>query len=114
MLTINEENEDGVSVCVLRGRLDGNTSDEADQYLQQWEGKETRDGLIFDLSELDYLSSAGLRIFLMCAKRAKSQNRKIALAAPSDTVKQVLTISGFAAILEIFPDRASAAKALVQ
>ena len=114
MLSLDDQKENGVSVCMLRGRLDGNTSEQADRHLHEREQKEATGDLILDLSELDYLSSAGLRIFLMSAKRAKSQNRQIVLAAPNENVQQVLTISGFSSILQIFPDRTAAAEALAQ
>lgn len=112
MLSIEDQKENGIWVCTLEGRLDGNTSEKADQHLSDLATKEEVSDIILDLSSLEYLSSAGLRVFLMSAKRAKGKNHQVVLAAPNDSVKQVLTISGFSSILQIFPDRSSAATAL--
>ncbi|MCC5790869.1 MAG: STAS domain-containing protein [Opitutales bacterium] len=108
MLNIKDQKENGTWICALEGRLDGNTSEQADKHLSELAGKDEVTDLILDLSSLDYLSSAGLRVFLMASKRAKSKQRQVVLAAPNDGVKQVLTISGFSSILQIYPDRATA------
>ncbi|MCH8474400.1 MAG: STAS domain-containing protein [Opitutales bacterium] len=112
MLSIEDQKENGIWICALEGRLDGNTSEQADKHLTELSGNEEVTDLILDLSALEYLSSAGLRVFLMAAKRAKSKKHQVVLAAPNDGVKQVLTISGFSSILQIFPDRASALSSL--
>jgi anti-anti-sigma factor len=54
-----------------------------------------------DLSELDYISSAGLRVLLVSAKAAKSKGGKVVLLTPKPPIMEVLTISGFDKILEV-------------
>ncbi len=112
MLGIEDQRENGIWICALEGRLDGSTSEQADKHLTEVAGKEGVSDIVLDLASLDYLSSAGLRVFLMAAKRAKNQKYHVVLAAPNENVKQVLTISGFSSILQIFPDRSSALASL--
>lgn len=54
-----------------------------------------------DLSELDYISSAGLRVLLVTAKAAKARGGKLVLSAPKPPILEVLKISGFDRILEV-------------
>lgn len=54
-----------------------------------------------DLSELDYVSSAGLRVLLVTAKAAKARGGKVVLSAPKPSILEVIKISGFDRILEI-------------
>jgi stage II sporulation protein AA (anti-sigma F factor antagonist) len=54
-----------------------------------------------DLSKLDYVSSAGLRVFLSAAKAAKGKGGTLVLRNPKPAVLEVLQISGFDRILNI-------------
>lgn len=54
-----------------------------------------------DLSALDYVSSAGLRVLLVSAKAAKAKGGKLVLLSPKPAILEVLTISGFDKILEV-------------
>lgn len=56
--------------------------------------------ILFNLSGLEYISSAGLRIFLMTAKQIKAKNGKFAMFGLGDMVMEVFKVSG---LLEIFP-----------
>ena len=59
--------------------------------------------LILDLSRLDYISSAGLRILMIAAKNSKAQKGTFLLAAPQPLVKEVLEIGKFTTVLTIAP-----------
>ena len=63
---------------------------------------------VIDLGELDYISSAGLRVILATAKRLKGKEGKILLASLQDMVKEVFEISGFSAIIPIYESLESA------
>lgn len=83
------------------GRLDSTT-------MQQVEApfldtvKEGGKLFVFDLSKLEYISSAGLRVMLMAVKKTRAAGGKIALFGLSDNVMEVFQISGFTAIFSIF------------
>jgi anti-anti-sigma factor len=53
------------------------------------------------LSDLNYISSIGLRIFLKVAKALKTDNKKLVLAKPNAVILDLLLMSGFDKIIEI-------------
>jgi stage II sporulation protein AA (anti-sigma F factor antagonist) len=55
--------------------------------------------VVIDFSGLDYISSAGLRVVLTTAKRAKSAGGGLALCGVHGNVKEVFDVSGFASVL---------------
>ena len=69
------------------------------------------DRLLFDLSGLDYISSAGLRVFMLAAKQCGPAGGKIAIAAPQPVVREILEISRFNML---FPLHATLAEGLAQ
>lgn len=80
------------------GRLDTTSAPELDSALQ-----ESLDGvteLILDLSALEYMSSAGLRILLSTQKRMNTQG-KMVVKNVNATIMEVFEITGFADILTI-------------
>jgi anti-anti-sigma factor len=68
--------------------------------------------LLIDLGELVYVSSAGLRVILMAAKRVRAKGGRLALCGLQPQVAEVFEISGFGAIVPVYPDRESALTAL--
>ncbi len=64
--------------------------------------------LVLDFSALDYISSAGLRMVLVVAKRLKAEGGQLVLCGMQPHVREVFDISGFLAILNVEPGRAEA------
>ncbi len=98
-------------VCVVgvQGRLDSGTADTLAQGLQQLiDGGERR--LVIDGKTLDYISSAGLRVLLVAAKRLKPLNGKIVLSSLKPHILEVFEIAGFTSILPVYADVEAAAK----
>ena len=100
-MEISKKKEDGTLIISVNGRLDAVSSPDFDQELRQ-HMDEGETSLVFDLNELDYISSAGLRSFLIVAKKLKATSGKIALASLQDIVKQVFEVSGFNQIIPVF------------
>lgn len=67
-------------------------------------------GVVVDFTRLDYISSAGLRIILVIAKRMKQAGRKLVLTGFQSNIKDVFEISGFLNILDVAPSRSEAIK----
>ncbi len=110
-MDINESNSGNAVIIQPVGRIDTNTSTEFEEKLVEiLDRSETN--IVVDLSEIDYVSSAGLRVFLMAAKKLKSLNGNFILAAMNDHIKEVFDISGFTPIFTITPDTASAVNAI--
>ena len=94
----------------LIGRLDAATSPVLeDEVLTQIAAGHTR--LVFDLSALNYISSAGLQV-LLNAGRSLGRRGSVVLAAPQPMVHQVLEIAGIDAMLPIYGSAAEAVNAL--
>lgn len=96
-MEIEKKLDGGRMTFALNGRLDTNTAPELEAEL-------TLDGVsevVFDLTDLEYISSAGLRIFLAAQKKMMASGGKVVLMAPNDMVRSVLDITGCADIFEI-------------
>jgi anti-anti-sigma factor len=65
-----------------------------------------------DCTEMEYISSAGLRVLLVAAKHNRAAGNRLALAALRDNPREVFEICGFAAIFAIYPTVAAAVAAL--
>jgi|SRR5687768_9199596 stage II sporulation protein AA (anti-sigma F factor antagonist) len=88
----------------LKGRLDGASSPGFEErVLALINAGEHR--LVVDLAQLDYISSVGLRVFMLAAKRLKPLGGRIVLCALQPSVKQVFEIAGFATIFPITATR---------
>ena len=89
-----------IATYKLAGRLDGASSPMHEKAL-----KELLVGdiisLDIELSELEYVSSAGLRVLLVAAKAAKAKGGKLTLVSPNASTIGVIKISGFDKIIPI-------------
>jgi anti-sigma B factor antagonist len=61
--------------------------------------------IVIDMSEVQFLSSAGLRVLISCQKTSKRYNRgEVMLAAVPANILAVFELAGFTSIFKIFPD----------
>ena len=87
----------GATVVALKGRLDFEASAAAQAQLTGLLSRpEGVHAIVIDGSELAYVSSAGLRVFLTLAKDAKAASVPLAVAALHPAAAEVFEISGFA------------------
>jgi anti-sigma B factor antagonist len=68
--------------------------------------------LLLDCSGLTYMSSAGLRVLMIAAKRCRKQNGKMVLAALQPTIQEIFRISRFDTVFEVFPSVRAALDAI--
>ena len=101
----------GVPVHAIRGRVDSASAGDMEKALQPL-FCEAGQRAIVDLSALDYISSAGLRVVLMAAKRAKQTQGRLMLCSLPPPVREVFEISGFLKIIDVAPDPAAALAAM--
>ena len=100
-----------VLVIDLKGNLDTNTSPDAETRINNYlESGTTK--IVINLEQTNYVSSAGLRIFLATAKNITAANGALKLCSPNDVVKEILYISGFSTILDVKPSEDEALSAL--
>lgn len=91
-MQINKRQEAGKLVLAPVGRVDTITAPELEAAVVT----DGIDELVFDLAEVDYISSAGLRVLLAAQKRMTGKSMKIANTKPA--VKEVFDITGFSDI----------------
>lgn len=96
------------TTCIITpsGQVDALTSPKLNEYFQ--EKLIEYHNLVGDLSKVDFISSAGLRVLLATVKDARRSGGDLRLAGVKDDVKKVLSVSGFDQILKIYPDVQSA------
>jgi anti-sigma B factor antagonist len=87
------------------GRLDQDTCEGFRVDLLKNVDQAARDGgsIVLDLSELEYVSSAGLRCFMLASRQAKSQHGRIVVAALQPMVAEIFEISHFNLVFQVFP-----------
>ena len=91
-ITINEL--DGRLVAALEGDLDNTASMKAEKSLAPV-FECTDSDIVIDCTELNYISSSGLRILLNIYKHTRSNGNKAILKGLKDDVKEVFQVSGF-------------------
>ena len=97
-MVINKKQDGSALVIALEGRLDTTTAPELEQEL-----KSSLDGitdLTLDMTNLDYISSAGLRVLLSAHKIMLKQG-KMKVTNVSEIVREVFEVTGFSDILTI-------------
>lgn len=99
-MEITEERRADVLILRVLGKLDASTSkDLENRILPLIAGNHGK--LVIDLAQLDYISSAGLRVFLLAAKRMDEAKGTMILCSLKDAVKQVFDIAGFSSLLTL-------------
>lgn len=105
-MEIREEKIGDVAVLVPVARVDSATAKAFEaRVLQAVNSGAPR--IIVDFDQLDYISSAGLRVVLVGAKMTRAP-RKFVLCGMKPHIREVFDVSGFARILNIQADRAGA------
>ncbi|MBF0224437.1 MAG: STAS domain-containing protein [Desulfobacterales bacterium] len=100
--------KEGKAVIVtVNGKVDASTASAFEKSLDEAMGKDEKK-IIADLTSLEYISSAGLRVILATAKKLKARQGDIYLAGVLGNVKEVLDMSGFSSIFKIFDNVNSA------
>ncbi len=100
-MDISVTNHNGKLTVAISGRLDTLTSSDLEERLE--EELDHAEKLIFDLSALDYISSAGIRVFLG-AYRAMQDRGGVLLRNPGNDVMEVLEVTGLADAFEMEQD----------
>ncbi len=91
-MEILQENENGITQIIIKGRLDAETIPEAARVIKDIVGQE-KIRLLVDLFGLEYVSSAGLRLILQTAKEVYEKKGQIVLCCSNEIVWKVLASS---------------------
>lgn len=99
-----------VAVLLPEGRLDALASPALEDALDALEARGTK-RMVLNLRETSYISSSGLRVILIHARRLRQISGDLKLCCLTDKVARVMRMAGFDAVLAIFADEDSAAQA---
>ncbi len=97
-MTINKTKNDSTLTVAVEGRLDTTTAPNLEAEL-----KSSLDGiteLIFDFSNLEYVSSAGLRV-LLSAQKIMNKQGKMVIRNVGEAIMEIFEVTGFSDILTI-------------
>lgn len=83
----------------IKGNVDTITSQELDEEIQEEIGK--FDSLTLDFTDLEYISSGGLRVLIATQKKLKPDNIPFVITNVNDNVSDIFRMSGFDKILKI-------------
>lgn len=103
-MDITSEQQDNALILKPQGRVDGQNAQQFHLDLESKLGGGEQ-SVIIDMSDIKYISSAGLRAILLIAKTMRARNTKFMLCSLADTVKQVFLISGFDKFVPLYETR---------
>ena len=98
-MTIKFDRNDKRLTVAVEGRLDTLTAPEFEEKLES--ALDSVEKLIFDFSELEYISSAGLRVLLAAVNETSTQGGEMTITNVRPEVMEVFEITGVADILTI-------------
>lgn len=97
MSTINFKNDDGILTIYLAGHIDSNNAGEIEAEITKIVDENKPSNIIIDAANLEYISSAGLRIVL----RLKKNYPDIKVIELSSEVYEIFEITGFSEMMDI-------------
>jgi anti-sigma B factor antagonist/stage II sporulation protein AA (anti-sigma F factor antagonist) len=101
---------DGARVVRVSGAIDSGTSAEFERLLMEALGDGTG-RIVLNLAAVEYVASAGLRVFLLAARKAKAAGGTLVMCHMPAPVKQVFQLSGFLKIITLVATEAEALSA---
>ena len=90
--------QDGQQVVLFEGRLDTAAAPKTEQDLQPLYA--CSEDIILDCTNLEYISSSGLRLFLGLLKAVKPKGNHLYISGMNDDLKQVFSMTGFTSLFE--------------
>lgn len=98
MLNTDKMIDEGRAVLALEGRLDTTTAPDLEAEIE--EIKDELEELIFDLENLEYISSAGLRV-LLASQKIMNKQGSMKVINVNDAIMEIFEVTGFSDILTI-------------
>jgi anti-sigma B factor antagonist len=107
---IIEEIQDGIKIFRLKGRLDSNTSPELEDKLFQAISDGSKK-IIVDFEDIDYTSSAGLRVVLKASKTLGREDGRLILCSMHKYIREIFKTTGIDKFVQILDTMDEALKA---
>lgn len=109
-MNVNITKSGDCSIVSVEGRVDTTNADEFEKAVMEVVNSGVNI-LILNCSALNYISSSGLRVFLIVHKKIMANKGQLRLCSLQPGISEIFEISGFTSIFSIFPDQDSAEKA---
>ena len=101
---------EGYSLVTLAGAIDGKTAPDVQEQLRPV--MEGSGNVVMDMSAVDYMSSAGLRLLLLIYRDFTARRRRLVLAGISPEIRNVMQHTGFLGFFVVADDVPKAAQVL--
>ena len=98
-MNVNIKADGNIVIISIEGSIDSKTA--GDLQSQIMEKVSETNNVLLDLTKVDYVSSAGLRVLLMIYRQIKLKNGKVILVGVSEEIKDVMSMTGFINFFEI-------------
>ena len=106
-MNISTREDNGILAIDIEGKLDTQTATPAlEELLQCVESSPAK--VLINLAHLEFVSSAGLRVILRVAKQVRGYSGELKVCGAQGVVKEVLEISGFDSLLDLYADEEAA------
>ena len=99
-MEIKVEKQDTVVTAYLKGRLDTLAAQEVSKQIEEL-SEDASGTIVMDCTEMSYISSSGLRIFLTLRKAAAEKGGKVIVRGISNDIRSVFMMTGFLNLFEI-------------
>ena len=107
MIDISSRVEGEITIVEIEGKLNTGASPDAEKFLNAL----LDDGvtkILLNLEYLDFIASTGLRVILSTGKKLAGVSGKLAICSPNPTVLDVLKMSGFSQMFNVFDSQEEA------
>ncbi len=92
-MNIEVKAEGNIAIAIISGEIDSKTAPQAQEELLPVTGQYNK--LIMDMSNVTFLSSAGLRTLLLLYRQTTAKNGKIVLVGLTDEIRDTMSMTGF-------------------
>ena len=97
-MKINKTTENNTIILAVEGRIDTTTAPQLEAEVKS--SDESAECIVIDFSNVEYISSAGLRIFLTILQNTQEKGGHVYIKGISDDVRAVFALTGFINIFE--------------
>lgn len=95
-------------IVYLKGRIDVHMASEIENYLMKLIDENPNKNFLLNLSDVEYMSSSGLRVFVSIMRSLKEKNNHLKLSNLSLAVKRVFEVVELMDMFEIYDDESDA------
>lgn len=110
-IDIKWRQEGDIAIASILGRIDNTSSDRFQALMEEGLSSGPR-ALLMDFERVSYISSAGLRVCLVLAKRFRTTGQALAMCSLSDVNREIVAVSGFDKLIMVHENPESAIAAM--